>query len=92
MTDLEIIQSNQFKRDVKKIYQTGKNIKPLEQIIALLVKKQPLPHNNKDHKLKGNWVNHRECHIAPDWLLIYRINEPSNILELVRTGSHSELF
>ena len=61
-------------------------------ISELLEAGSPLPEKNKDHLLSGNWNDHRECHIEPDWLLIYRVDEDEAILELVRMGSHSELF
>ena len=60
-------------------------------ILKQLVSLQKLPDKNKDHSLKGNYINCRECHIEPDWLLIYRIENNQDII-LVRTGSHSDLF
>jgi mRNA interferase YafQ len=62
----------------------------LRIIITLLLKKKPLPIRCRDHALTGNYQNHRECHIEPDWLLIYKSTENSIILE--RTGSHADLF
>ena len=53
---------------------------------------EPLPDKNRDHDLSGDWVGHRECHILPDWLLIYRIEDNVLVLTLARTGSHSDLF
>ena len=53
---------------------------------------EPLPEKNRDHDLSGDWVGHRECHILPDWLLIYRIEDDVLVLTLARTGSHSDLF
>ena len=64
----------------------------LENIIALLAMGEPLPAKNKDHALTGNWVGHRECHILPDWLLIYRVEDDVLVLTLARTGTHSDLF
>ena len=63
-----------------------------KSIDALLVSGKPLSTKNRDHLLTGNWLGHRECHIAPDWLLIYRVDEDAKIIEYVRTGSHSDLF
>ena len=53
---------------------------------------KPLPNKNRDHDLSGDWIGHRECHILPDWLLIYRIEDDVLVLTLARTGSHSDLF
>ena len=68
----------------------GKNIDPLESVIDALQQKTILPISYKDHKLAGNWEGHRECHLEPDWILIYRIK--GNLLILERTGSHADLF
>ncbi len=61
-------------------------------IHELLIMGEELPPKNKDHRLIGNWQNYRECHIEPDWLLIYLINDNENIIEYVRTGNHIDLF
>ncbi len=61
-------------------------------IHELLISGKPLPTKNNDHLLTGNWMNHRECHLEPDWLLIYRINEQEKVVEYVRMGKHAELF
>ena len=87
---MRIIYSSQFKKDFKKILNSGKNISQLEIVIETLLKEQPLELKYRDHKLAGKWKNHRDCHIEPDWLLIYRITDDALYLE--RTGSHSELF
>ena len=70
----------------------GLNIDLLETVIATLALGEPLPDKNKDHALTGNWIGHRKCHILPDWLLIYRIEEEVLILTLARSGTHSDLF
>jgi addiction module RelE/StbE family toxin len=70
----------------------GLKIELLEQVVALLSMGEPLPDKNRDHDLSGDWVGHRECHILPDWLLIYRIEDDVLVLTLARTGSHSDLF
>ncbi len=88
----EIQASTKFRRDLKKLIKQQKPIEKLKGIIQLLENGEPLPKKNRDHLLTGNWRQHRECHIEPDWLLIYRINDDEKIIELVRTGSHSELF
>ena len=81
-----------FKKDFKLAMKRGLNIELLENIIALLSMGEPLPEKNKDHALTGNWVGHRECHILPDWLLIYRMEDDVLVLTLARTGTHSDLF
>ena len=80
----------QFKRDLKRFKHDKKIQEKLEEIIDLLVNKKKLPEKNKDHYLMGNYVYHRECHITPDVLLIYRYD--SEIMYLERIGSHSEVF
>lgn len=81
-----------FKKDYKRAIKRGLNIKLLEQIVTMLAMGEPLPEKNRDHELSGNWTGHRECHILPDWLLIYRIEDNVLVLTLSRTGSHSDLF
>ena len=70
----------------------GLKIKLLEDVIAALAMGETLPEKNKDHALTGDWVGHRECHIQPDWLLVYRVEDDVLVLTLSRTGSHSDLF
>ena len=70
----------------------GLKIRLLEDVVAALAMGEPLPEKYKDHALTGNWVGHRECHIQPDWLLVYRIEDDVLVLTLSRTGSHSDLF
>ena len=64
----------------------------LAEIVTLLAKGEALPEKNRDHNLSGNWIGHRECHVLPDWLLIYRIEENVLVLTLTRTGTHSDLL
>lgn len=80
-----------FKKDLKKALKRGCNMKLLDDIVEKLLCGEPLPEKNRDHSLTGNWKGHRECHITPDWLLVYRIIENTLILSLVRTGSHNDL-
>lgn len=87
---LTIRQSTQFRRDVKRLLRRGADLPRLETVIVTLVAQQKLDERYHDHSLIGNWKGHRECHIQPDWLLIYRTTGEE--LELVRTGNHSELF
>ena len=81
-----------FKKDFKLAMKRGLNVELLENVVALLAMGEPLPAKNKDHALTGNWVGHRECHILPDWLLVYRIEDDVLVLTLARTGTHSDLF
>lgn len=89
---LDIVQSSRFKKDLKKAIKQGKNLDKLEQAIDLLCSQKSLPPKNLDHKLSGDWGGYRECHLAPDWLMIYKIDTMLNALQLARTGSHAELF
>lgn len=82
----------QFKKDYKLAMKRGLNIELLEDVVSALAMGEPLPEKNKDHALSGNWIGHRECHILPNWLLIYRIEGNTLVLTLVRTGAHSDLF
>ena len=70
----------------------GLKISLLDDVVALLAQGKVLPEKYRDHALTGNWLNHRECHILPDWLLIYRIENDVLVLTLSRTGSHSDLL
>lgn len=81
-----------FKKDFKRIKKRGYDISRLEKIVELLANEVPLPEQFKDHNLSGNYNGFRECHIAPDWLLIYQVNNNELVLVLSRTGSHSVLF
>lgn len=84
--------TTQFKKDYKLAIKRGRKIALLENVIASLAMGEPLPEKYKDHNLTGNWSGHRECHILPDWLLIYRIEDDVLVLTLARTGTHSDLF
>jgi len=84
------VTSKQFHKDLKKANKQGKEIEILKKIMALLLAEVPLPIENKDHRLTGIYSHHRECHITPDWLLIYKVTKTE--LRFERTGSHSELF
>lgn len=88
--ELEKFETSQFRKDLKKIKKQGKDLKKIKNIVYELVNKNQLEAQFKDHILKNNYKNRRECHIEPDWLLIYKITQTQLILE--RTGSHSELF
>ena len=88
----EIERTLQFKKDYKLAEKQGLDLNKLKEIITLLADGYPLPPKNKDHQLKGNYKGYRECHIEPDWLLIYKIQNDMLILTLVRTGSHNKLL
>ena len=87
-----IVWTTKFKKDYKLAMKRHRDINLLDDIIRMLSKGETLPEKNKDHELTGNWIGHRECHIQPDWLLIYRIEDDVLVLTLTRTGSHSDLF
>lgn len=84
------ISGAQFRRDVKLAQKRGKDTLKLRETILLLVEGKPLPARYNDHPLGGEWSHHRDCHIEPDWLLIYKVK--GNDLYLVRTGTHADLF
>jgi mRNA interferase YafQ len=86
----EIIRNIQFKRDVRLAEKRGKDMGKLRELILLLAEETPLPPRYKDHALSGAWKHHRDSHIEPDWLLLYKIDD--NDLYLVRTGTHADLF
>ena len=86
----EIFQTTQFKKDLKRLKKRGKNIEKLKAVVANLVRNEPLEEKYRDHALSNNWAGSRDCHIEPDWVLIYRAEEKTLFLE--RTGSHSDLF
>ena len=81
-----------FKKDYKRLVRRGYDVRLLEKVIGLLADQKPLPEKNRDHQLSGDYAGCRECHITPDWLLIYEVDGDELILYLTRTGSHSDLF
>lgn len=91
---LKIEFNVQFKKDYKLALKRGCDPKKLEDVITMLANEQPLPAVYRDHALTNsrNYKNVRECHIQPDWLLVYRIKREVLVLELLRTGTHSDLF
>lgn len=84
--------TSKFKKDLKKAKKRKLDFSKFEEIVKKLAKGEQLPEENRDHQLTGNWLNHRECHIESDWLLIYQIQNDVLVLELTRTGTHSDLF
>ncbi len=87
---MRLSQTNQFKKDIKRLQKRGKDLEKLKSLVDLFLAQKPLPPKYRDHPLGGSWVGHRDCHIEPDWLLIYKILDDEVRLE--RTGTHSDLF
>lgn len=92
MTKYEIKNTTQFKKDYKLAKRRGLDINLLKGIITKLANGEVLAPKHKDRPLSGDWVGHRECHIQPDWLLVYRYDNDVLVLTLSRTGTHSDLF
>lgn len=86
----QVSQTKQFARDIKRMKKREKDLDKLKAIVRKLVQGKILPPKNKDHALVGSWKPSRDCHIEPDWLLIYTTDVDS--LRLERTGTHSDLF
>lgn len=87
---MKVIQPSSFKKDVKRQKKRGKSLAKLKFVIGQLLEGGDLPVSCQDHALSGNWIGWRDCHIEPDWLLIYKLTEDQLILG--RTGTHSDLF
>lgn len=92
MSKLTVRQTSQFKKELKKARKQGKEMDTMDKAVSLLQNREPLPPKFKDHALTGNWEGYRECHLSPDWLLIYLIEDDVLVLTLTRTGSHAEIF
>ncbi len=91
-TKYEVRFTSAMKKDMKKVEKRHYDLNLFAEIVGKLANGLPLDEKYCDHELEGNWKNHRECHIKPDWLLIYQIKDDVLILELSRTGTHSDLF
>ncbi len=87
---MRISQTAQFKKDIKKQQKRAKDLQKLKLVIDMLVSSTPLPPKHRDHALGENWAGWRDCHLEPDWLLIYKL-QPDELI-LGRTGTHSDLF
>ena len=85
-------RTTQFKKDVKLAGKRGKDLEKLKAVLDRLIASDELPAQYKDHPLRGNFAGSRDCHIEPDWLLIYTLTESGNHVRLERTGTHSDLF
>lgn len=92
MNKYKIVQTTRFKKDLKLAIKRGYNIDLLGNVVDMIARGEELPVKYRDHNLSGNFSSCRECHITPDWLLIYEISEGELILYLTRTGTHSDLF
>lgn len=87
---MQIKTTNRFEKDVGIAKKRGRPLKKLQDVISLLLEEKPLPARCRPHRLSGDWYPFMECHIEPDWLLIYRVD--NDVLYLVRTGTHADLF
>ena len=88
----EVVPSNRFRKDLKLAAKRGLRLDELNAIVEQLAAGQTLPERNRDHALTGNYIGFRECHIRPDWLLVYRVDGDALELFLFRTGTHTDLF
>ena len=84
--------TNQFRKDEKLARKRGLNVALLKSVIQTLLEEKPLASKHKDHPLVGNYIGFRECHILPNWLLIYAVDKGRLILTASRTGTHTDLF
>lgn len=89
---LELVTTGQFRKDYKRMKKRGCDMELLEKIIDILMAEQPLPERCRDHGLTGNYTGFRECHVLPDWLLVYAVDKGKLILTASRTGTHADLF
>jgi len=89
---LDIRYTNNMKEDIKRMIKRGKNISKLEKVLYLLSNECELPAKYRNHKLTGNYTGHFECHIEPNWLLIYKTLKDELVLIATATGTHSDLF
>ena len=89
---LDLVTTAQFRKDLKRIRKRGYDLSRLDDILQKLRAEEPLPEKNRDHDLIGDYKGFRECHIEPDWLLVYAVDKGKLILTASRTGTHSDLF
>lgn len=85
-------RTSQFKKDVKRADRRGEDLAKLREVMELLIDGESLPPEFKDHPLRGNFAGSRDCHIEPDWVLIYTLTEDGSHVRFERTGTHSDLF
>jgi mRNA interferase YafQ len=81
-----------LRRDIKLLKKRQYDMAKFAETVTMLVQDKGMPEKYRDHPLKGNWLGFRECHLEPDWLLIYEVNRDNQILTLTRTGTHSDLY
>jgi mRNA interferase YafQ len=89
---LTVRTTGQFKKDFKQAQKRGLDLEKLRAVMTMLVNEQPLPARIKDHVLSGNFKGRRECHIGPDWMLVYKVDTKAEEITFERTGTHSDLF
>lgn len=89
---LTVTSTSRFRKEFRLAGRRGKNLDRLQSVVDMLSTGHPLPAKLRDHPLKGDMEGFRECHLEPDWLLVYRIGQEGRTLELARTGTHSDLF
>ena len=88
----KLITTTQFRKDLKRIKKRGLNLQKLQEVLTQLINNQSLDPKHRDHALTGNYIGFRECHIEPDWLLIYAVDKGQLVLVASRTGSHSDFI
>lgn len=89
---LELVTTGQFRKDYKRVKKRGYDMGLLEEVVNRLLQGEALEERYRDHGLAGNYLGFRECHILPDWLLVYAIDQKQLILTASRTGTHADLF
>ena len=89
---LGLRKTRQFEKDLKRMAKRGMPLRELETVIDRLLDQTPLPEKHRDHPLVGDYAGFRECHVRPDWLLIYMVQADRLVLTCMRTGTHSDLF
>jgi mRNA interferase YafQ len=87
---LKATYAKQFERDLKQMAKRGKDLEKIKAVVRLICDRMPLPERYGDHPLKGEWKGCRDCHVKPDWVLIYAIGKDKALF--IRTGTHSDLF
>jgi mRNA interferase YafQ len=92
MKKYNLVFLNRFKKDLKQCVKRNLDISKMNAIVEMLLAGEKLPEKYQDHSLSGKWIRHHECHIQPDWLLVYLIEDDVLVLTLTRTGTHSDLF
>jgi mRNA interferase YafQ len=92
MNKYNLVLSSRFKKDLKRCVKRNLDISKMNTVVEILLTGEKLPEKYQDHRLSENWIGHRECHIQPDWLLVYLIQDDVLVLTLTRTGTHSDLF